>query len=530
MPPLRSHCPWLPLPGLLLLLPLALAGQGAGTWRIYQGRSELGRETFRQVGDTLDQVTVVGVINFRGVSRSVLGPDGRLRQYRLTVTNAAGDSVRGSLEAAVDGDSVRVVRTRGTEQTVTVHAGRPLLALPPQSTFTFAELATRLGGQDTTALLFVAGGDTLLPVSVRSLGDSVRLGLASLVVTVRLEGGIAREIDIPAQGARAVLAGPTEPLPPLAGLKPPAPDYAPPAGAAWTATEVRVPAGTAPDTFSLGCTFTRPAGAPPFPAAITITGSGIQTRDESLWPLLRDYRIFGQVAERLTAAGIATLRCDDRSAGASGGRPDSATTADLAEDTRAQIRWLRQQPGIAPDRIALVGHSEGAIIAPLLGAQDRRLAALVLMAGPSKNGTDILVDQATWPIRTQPGLTDSARAIRIREVAAAVRADSMPALPWMRWFRHYDPLRAARQVRQPVLILQGALDRQVTAGQADTLAAVIREAGNKKVTEQIFPGLNHLFLHSPTDGSPAEYASLTEVEVPAAVLDTLTDWLVRTLR
>ncbi len=528
MPSRASRCPWLPFTALLL--PLPLLGQTAGTFRLYQGSAELGRETFRQVADTLEQTSTVGVINFRAVSRSVFGPDGTLLRYELRITNLAGDSVRGSLEATQDGDSLRVVRTQGSQHRTTAHAGRPVLALPPQSTSPFAELARRLHGRDTTALVFVAGGDTLLPVTVHTDGDSVHLALASLEVTAVLDAGAVREIRVPAQNARAILAGPTDPLPPLMGLKPPTPDYAPPAGAAWTATEVRVPAGAAPDTFSLGCTLTRPAGRPPFPAAITITGSGIQTRDESLWPILSDYRIFGLVAERLTAAGIAVLRCDDRSAGSSGGRPDSATTADLAEDTRAQVRWLRAQSEIAGDRIALVGHSEGAVIAPLLGAQDRRLAALVLMAGPSKNGTDVLVDQATWPIRTQPGLSDSARASRIREVEAAVRADSLPALPWMRWFRHYEPLRAARQVRQPVLILQGAVDRQVTAGQADTLAAAIRSAGNRQVTVHVYPGLNHLFLPSATDGSPAEYASLTGVSVPAEVLDTLADWLVRTLR
>lgn len=170
------------------------------------------------------------------------------------------------------------------------------------------------------------------------------------------------------------------------------------------------------------------------------------------------------------------------------------------------------------------------MIAPLLGAQDRAVAALVLMAGPSKNGTEILVDQVLWPIRTSPDLSPEVRAERLAEAERQVRADSLPALPWLRWFRHYEPLRAARLVRQPVLILQGALDRQVTAGQADTLAAAIRSGGNRRVDVEVFPGLNHLFLPSPTDGSPAEYAALGDARIPDAVLDALTTWLAATLR
>jgi dipeptidyl aminopeptidase/acylaminoacyl peptidase len=69
------------------------------------------------------------------------------------------------------------------------------------------------------------------------------------------------------------------------------------------------------------------------------------------------------------------------------------------------------------------------------------------------------------------------------------------------------------------------LDRQVSVGQADTLAQAIREGGNRDVTVRIFPGLNHLFLVSPSDGSPAEYAAIRETAVASEVLDTLSRWL-----
>jgi uncharacterized protein len=76
-----------------------------------------------------------------------------------------------------------------------------------------------------------------------------------------------------------------------------------------------------------------------------------------------------------------------------------------------------------------------------------------------------------------------------------------------------------------VLILQGALDRQVSAGQADTLAAALRAGGNRDVTEKVYPGLNHLFLHTLSDGSPSEYPTLKDTNLPAQVLDDLAAWL-----
>jgi uncharacterized protein len=98
-------------------------------------------------------------------------------------------------------------------------------------------------------------------------------------------------------------------------------------------------------------------------------------------------------------------------------------------------------------------------------------------------------------------------------------------LAYLVWAQDWDPLPTARRVRAPVLILQGALDRQVSAGQADTLAAAMRAAGNRDVTVRVFPRLNHLFLVSPTNGAPSEYPALTDAAVPAEVLDTLAAWL-----
>ena len=87
---------------------------------------------------------------------------------------------------------------------------------------------------------------------------------------------------------------------------------------------------------------------------------------------------------------------------------------------------------------------------------------------------------------------------------------------WLRWFRTYEPLPTARRMRQPVLILHGALDRQVPVGQADTLEQAMLEAGNSDVTKRVYPRLNHLFLESPTDGSPAVMSPLVDPRAVAA--------------
>jgi hypothetical protein len=301
-------------------------------------------------------------------------------------------------------------------------------------------------------------------------------------------------------------------------------DYAAPAGAPYTAEEVTVNAGG----HTLAGTLTLPKDARGrVPAVVLITGSGAQDRD-SHSPLIPDYRFFRQVADTLSRRGIAVLRMDDQGWGASKGDPSAATTADFADDIRAGIAFLRARPEIDPERIGLAGHSEGAIIAPLIAAGDPRIRAVVLLAGPSRTGNRI-VDFQVRDARIADGLTgtalDSAVAVAVAGRAAAAE------IPWLRWFLEHDPLPVARQVRAPVLILHGATDRQVTPDQAPELEAAIRAGGNRDVTVRVFPALNHLFLHDPEGtADPARYARLREKRVPAEVLGSLADWLWQRLR
>jgi hypothetical protein len=314
-------------------------------------------------------------------------------------------------------------------------------------------------------------------------------------------------------------------------------DYNAPPGAPFTAEEVTVEA----KGFKLAGTLLIPTtGKPPYPAVITITGSGQQTRDEYL-PLagLEKYRPFRQIAEALATRGIAVLRVDDRGVGQSGGRDTlkTSTSADFADDVRAQVSFLRTRKEIDPNRIALIGHSEGGMIAPMVAAADSRISAIVLMAGTAKRGDEIIGYQVNQELEADITLTEEERTRKRAEQQEAMRkaiagdAGAPESLKnaWVRYFLSYDPLPMIRKVRQPILILQGELDRQVTADQADMLASAARQAGNRDVTERVFPGLNHLFLPART-GAPSEYSSLGTNRIPDGVMKQLVDWLAEKLR
>lgn len=275
------------------------------------------------------------------------------------------------------------------------------------------------------------------------------------------------------------------------------------------------------------------------PVVVLITGSGQQTRDEAIpIPGLENYRPFRQIAEHLAARGIAVLRVDDRGMGGSTGKETlaTATTSSYADDVRAEVAYLRARREIDANRIALVGHSEGGSIAMMIAATDARVRAIALLAAMGKTGREVNLAQQEEALAQATNLTEARRAeLRaeqrriLQTVIEGGDVSQLPPqarafLPWFREFLTFDPLAAMRRVRQPVLILQGALDRQVTADQAALLERAAREAGNRDVTMRVFPGLNHLFLPART-GAWSEYSTLTTTALSTELLDALNAWL-----
>ena len=526
-----------PTPLFVAVMALAFIPQDrvldSGVLRFYQGGTEVGRETFRRTTRRLTTETVVPKLDTRLRYQIDFTSDGGFAAMEAIAYSLSGDSLIRRYTARADADSLRLMQAEaaGSERTWSA-AGRPDAAIGTQSMAGVADLIARANRRDTTFSVWSPEQNATTDMSVTFSADTARVRAGPMLVLAPVDAaGRAISLSIPAGGVSAVRAG-AETLEPLAGITRPAPDYSAGPDDPYIAEEVRVPVTPATsDPFELAGTLSLPIqGEPPYPAVVMITGSGSQDRDESLWPLVPAYRPFRQIAARLAAAGIAVLRLDDRATGASGGNAASATTPMLADDVRAELAWLRTRPEIDGDRLALVGHSEGGVIAPMVAADDPRLAAIVIMAGTSKPGSDVLRDQVLWPLSKAEGLTEGERE-QVRTASLEATAASMPDLnPWMRWFWDYDPLPTARRVTQPALILQGAWDRQVSAGQADTLAAAMRDAGNHDVELHVFPRLNHLFLVSLQDGSASEYAAIERVVIPDEVMDILANWLTRRLR
>ncbi len=294
--------------------------------------------------------------------------------------------------------------------------------------------------------------------------------------------------------------------------------------------------------FNLAGTITKPANATtPLPALILIGGSGPTDRDATVAGI----PVFGQLARDLVAAGFIVVRYDKRGVGQSGGRAESVTIADYAEDARSVLVWLEKRKDVDKDRIGLVGHSEGAAVATLLAGRERgKVGAFALLAGPSTNGATIVLEQQKH-LLDQMKVDEAQRAEKValqEKINAAVisgrgwqdlpeAARQIADTPWFYSYLTFDPERAMRDTRAPVLIVQGELDTQVKPHHADKLLELAKARRTKEPAELVkVPGVNHLLVAAKT-GEVAEYPSLgSDAMVSPQVTSAVAAFMTRTLR
>jgi hypothetical protein len=300
--------------------------------------------------------------------------------------------------------------------------------------------------------------------------------------------------------------------------------------------QVRIPG----NGFVLAGTLSKPAkaGSMRLPAVLLVGGSGPTDRDELIFGI----PIFGQLADAVADAGFIVLRYDKRGVGTSGGRDEAATLADYADDVRAAVKFLSERKDVDPRRIAVVGHSEGGIVAMLAAARDRRIAALALLSTPGVTGAELNLEQVKHALdRTTRSAADKQATIELqKKIQQAVLTGSgweplaayrkQADTPWFQSFLAFDPARVMRDIRQPVLIVQGDLDTQVAPANAGRLEALAGQRKNRPAAQVVrVHGINHLLVPATT-GEADEYPNLRDKRVSAEVSRAIVSWLQTTLK
>lgn len=299
---------------------------------------------------------------------------------------------------------------------------------------------------------------------------------------------------------------------------------------------VRIPA----EGFTLAGTLSRPSGTTPkgtrLPAIVLVGSIGATDREETR----AGVPILGQLASALADGGFLVLRYDQRGVGQSGGRAESAEIGDYAGDVRAVVRFLRRRKDVDRDRIAVLGYDQGGTVAMTAASRDEDIEALVLVATPGLKGTELVLEQQRAALaKTDLPEAEKQRRIdlqaRINEAVITGRGwEEIP--PAMRqqadsqWFRSlltFDPAEPMKRLRQPVLVVHGALDAELGAHHAEALAAMAearKKPAGEKVKLEIVPGVNHLLVPA-SEGTVDEYASLAGATVSPGIASAIAGWL-----
>lgn len=316
------------------------------------------------------------------------------------------------------------------------------------------------------------------------------------------------------------------------------------------------------DHISLSGTLTLPSKNGNYPAVILISGSGPQNRDCEF----AGHKPFLVISDYLTKNGIAVLRYDDRGFGKSTGDFKSAITSDFATDVTSAIEYLNSRSEINKNKIGLIGHSEGGIVAPMVAVTNDNVSFIVLLAGPGIEISKVILKQSELitratgvsEIEIQKSVANTETLIQLvltsdnndnfksdlakllektydegppvwipdeltREEYVATHTGLISS-PWYKNLLQIDPTPILQKVTCPVLALNGEKDLQVSPNENLTgIKNALLKGGNMKVFVNQIPKLNHSFQESIT-GSPAEYEKIEQTFSPVA-LKEISDWV-----
>lgn len=457
-----------------------------------------------------------------------LRAEGRIRQATVVLATSFG------LTTAVNEITQNAVTTSKTDQ-----ISARTVVLPNNFFAAYEALAARLSGLTAGAELpaYIAP-QTEIRIQVRGVTRGQFQTPAGVVNTNRYsimfrnpDGELPAELSVDDRGRFAQLEIPKATL--LVSRQ----DLASVSTRVQTArnptdADVRIPSAG----FTLGGTITTPpatAGRLRSPAVVLVAGSGLVERDA----VVAGIPIFAQLAGDLAARGFVVLRYDRRGGGQSGGRLETVTLQDYAEDVVAAVKWLEKRKDVDKRRISVAGHSEGGATA-LLAAREKKISSLVLMSMFGTKGVDLILEQqqqSLEALKTPANERPSKVELQKKILDAAMTGKGLDALPpeirarvdspWYRSVLLFDPAEVMPRVRQPIQVVHGELDTQIPphhAKRLEELANARKKAAPAGLS--ILPRLNHLLVPAVT-GDATEYATLPEKRVSPDVARVIAEWL-----
>ncbi|MGE3439127.1 MAG: alpha/beta hydrolase family protein [Blastocatellales bacterium] len=282
------------------------------------------------------------------------------------------------------------------------------------------------------------------------------------------------------------------------------------------------------------------------PAVLIIAGSGPTPRDGMTFGTAKQL-IYRDLAEYLSARGYVTLRYDKRCVGASQCvKPTSFD--DFVDDAKGAVDYLREHPQVDAKRIFLFGHSEGGLIAAIIGANDDgALAGIILAAMPGRTLTKLMREQLQNRMTEagKPQTEISGFLAKYDRVTRGLMSghtnfsrenlnekDPYEAL-LIGLIKQYevvvallvnDPLQIVNNIKFPVLAVQGKKDIQVAVKDAQFLEEAWKRAQHRDATVVVLDDVDHLLKTNKGVAGLASYADASR-PLDANLLAVLTDWM-----
>ena len=307
------------------------------------------------------------------------------------------------------------------------------------------------------------------------------------------------------------------------------PDYADPK----KFTEKEISFGI--EDWELPGTLLTPKGEGPFPAVVLVHGSGPNDRNESVG----ECRPFEDLALGLASRGIAVLRYEKRTkqhAYKMVKEIDSLTVKEeTIDDAVEAVKWLEHQENIDPKQIFVLGHSLGGMVFPRIGRETPDVKGFIGMAGGARPLDVIIMDQVTYLYNLDGKVTDREKSNmeklkkKVERLKSAKPGEKIPpqelpmGLSVVYWqsLNEIKPVREAAELKQPLLMMQGGEDYQVTKKDFEIWEKGL--SGKKNVEFKFYPKLNHLFVESKGKSSPLEY--FQPGHVSKQVVEDIAGWI-----
>ncbi len=265
------------------------------------------------------------------------------------------------------------------------------------------------------------------------------------------------------------------------------------------------------------------------PAVVLVHGSGPHDEDETVMGC----KPFRDLGWGLASRGIVTLRYVKRTQAAAQ-RLDPQTLTleqETIDDAVAAVRLLQARPEVDPRRVFVAGHSLGGMAAPLIAAKAPQVAGVIVLAGVARPILDLPPEQIEYLARLDGQISpaEKQQIEQVRETVRRIRSGNYdagltllgaPAAYWARVDR-IDPAAVAAKIPQPMLIIAGGRDFQVT--RADFELWQKKLAGRERVRFRWYPKLNHLLVPGEGPSSPQEYLKPGHVDV--RVIDEIATWV-----